>query len=103
MSEDLQKKVETLAVENANLTAQLNQHKQALDGMMAQLDAHREQLNENLNTGMQLRTNLIFVKKQNATLTKQNEEWQNKLNAVNKQLEDATKRIADLELEAVTP
>lgn len=84
MSEDLQQKVDTLNLENANLKKQLEVNQAGIDGLLSQLDAHREQLNESLNSGLTMRTNVLFLKKQNQKLTNQ--------------LDSANKRIAELEL-----
>lgn len=97
MSEDLQKKIDTLTSENNNLKQQVANHPQILDSMNSQLDAHREQLNEALNAGITFRTSIIHLKKLNNTLTQQLDNTKKTLDGVNKQLEDATKRITELE------
>jgi predicted RNase H-like nuclease (RuvC/YqgF family) len=64
MSEDLIK-------ENQSLKNELKQFKASLNVSTSQLDAHREQMNESLNLGLQLRTNVILLKKENQLLSKE--------------------------------
>lgn len=91
MSEDLIKKFAALDAENAGLKKQLEQNANNLDGMMSQLDATREQLNESLTISLNVRTNLIHIKKQ--------------YQKVSAELEIAQKKIASLEAKPaeVTP
>lgn len=85
------------ATEIFNLRKQIEQNQVGIDGLLAQLDAHKELLNESLNSGLQLRTNTLIARKQNMLLTNKLAESQKVLDGVNKQLEDATKKIVELE------
>jgi chromosome segregation ATPase len=64
MSEDLMSKV-------TELQNEIKQYKNALDGVSATLDAHKQMLNESLNSILQLRTqNIIVQKNLNESATK---------------------------------
>jgi len=64
MSDDLMSKV-------TELQNQVNQYKNTLDAVGAQLDAHKQMLNESLNSILQLRTHNIMLQKQlNESATK---------------------------------
>ena len=82
MVETLQKKVDELNAENNKLKTELENSKSGFDVMLSQLDAHREQLNESLNVGLNLRTNVVHLKKQNQKLAQE-------MDNVKKQLADA--------------
>jgi len=81
---------EELLKENEALKKQLAQNQQGVEGLLAQLDAHKEHLNESLNTGLNMRTNVIYLKKQNNTLTAQINELKSQLEQANKKLSEIT-------------
>jgi uncharacterized coiled-coil DUF342 family protein len=56
MSEDLMSKV-------TELQNELKQYKEGVNSLSAQLEAHKQMLNESLNTILQLRTNILLVQK----------------------------------------
>jgi septal ring factor EnvC (AmiA/AmiB activator) len=97
MSEELQKKIDALTAENNNMKQQIAQSQAGVEGLLSQLDAHREQLNESLNAGLNMRTNVIFLKKQNSKQVSEYNELKKQFDGVNKQLQDATMRIAELD------
>ena len=89
-----------LKAENEQLKAQALQNSQGVQSLLAQLDAHKQQMNESITAGLQLRSNLFLFQKAHkeqadhiATLNKQ-------IESLNQQLGDATKRIAELETPA---
>ncbi len=83
MSEALQNEIDRLRQELVNKDA-------GVEGLLSQLDAHREQLGESINAMMPLRTNIIHIKKQYNKLHGEHE-------ALKKTLEAAQKRVAELE------
>lgn len=85
MSEELQK-------ENALLKQQADQNSAGIHGLLAQLDAHKAMLNESLTASLHLRTNMILVQKSNKELADKNIE-------LKKLLDEANKRLADIEEE----
>ena len=89
---------EELLKENEALKKQLAQNQQGVEGLLAQLDAHKEHLNESLNSGLNMRTNVIYLKKQNNVLTAQVNELKKSLEEANKKLLEVT-NAADKELE----
>jgi hypothetical protein len=97
MSEELQKKVNELTEANKNLTQQVINHSQGAEALMAQLDAHKGMLNESLTASLQLKAHALLLEKQSKRLQDVVDELNKQVQGVNKQLEDATARIADLE------
>lgn len=61
-----------------------NSNQQAVNSLLAQLDAYRLTLNESLQTILILRTNLILLEKNNTN--------------IKNQLDNANKRILELEV-----
>lgn len=55
---------ENLASENATLKKQLETYTNQLHNFMAQLDAHKQALNEAIQTNLSLRTNMNLLQKQ---------------------------------------
>lgn len=96
MSQELENQVAVLKAENDKLKGQAVQNSQGIEGLLAQLDAHKGTLNESLNTAMQLRTNWILAQKQNKNLNDNIQMMQKTIDGLNKQLDDATKNIAAL-------
>ena len=79
-----------LQVENENLKKQALQNSQGIQGLLAQVDAYKQLVNENTQISINLRTNLILFQKAS-------EELSGKVSALNKQLEEAKARIVELE------
>ena len=81
----------------AKLEKQLQNQSNGMQQLIAQLEAYKASLNESLNTSIQLRTHLFLLQKQikDDELKKQN--MQKQIDSINQQLNDATKRIAELE------
>lgn len=82
--ETLQKEIETLKQQAIN-------NSQGVNGLLAQLDAHKNMLSESITSVLHLRTNLILFEKSNKEIAERNSE-------LKKSLEEAHKRIAELEL-----
>ena len=68
MSDDLQAKVTQLTNENVQLKNALQQNSNGIQTLLAQVDAHKQIINENNQISVNLRTNLILVQKHNAEL-----------------------------------
>lgn len=83
MSDELKKKIEDLTTENNNLKATLQNNANGIQTVLAQLDAHKQMINENNQIGVNLRTNIILFQKQNEML--------------NEQLKIANSKIVELE------
>jgi chromosome segregation ATPase len=83
MSEALQNEIDRLRQELASKDA-------GIEGLLSQVDAHREQLNESINAMMPLRTNVIHLKKLYNKLHGEHE-------ALKATAEVAQKRVAELE------
>lgn len=81
---------EELQAENAALKQQAEQNSAGIHGLLAQLDAHKQMLNENLSVTLNLRTNTILLQKSNKEICDKNAE-------LIRLLEEANKRIAELE------
>lgn len=58
-----QETINNLTAENTTLKNEAAQHKANFDGLCAQLDAHKQMLNECLGTSIQLRTHIIILQK----------------------------------------
>ncbi len=94
---DLQSQFDNLRKENENLRAQVQQAGNVSSGLSAQLDAHKQTLNDSMAGLLHLRTQLILAERQIQSANAKVAEEQKKLTGVNLQLMDATKRIAELE------
>jgi chromosome segregation ATPase len=92
MSEVMQKEID-------DLKNQLVQKDTALEGLLSQIDAHRETLNETLNIGMNLRTNVIHVKKANQKLIQELQTEKTKSSSLLIEHDTAVKRITELDSE----
>ena len=88
---------EELKSENENLKQQLSNNTQGINSLVAQLEAHKQSLNDSLNLGLQLRTNLIMFQKANKELTDSLATQKQQIDSLSQQLEDATNRIAMLQ------
>lgn len=77
MSEQLN----ALELENKNLKVQAENNSKGVEQLLSNLDAHKQMLNEQLQTSLALRTNLITLSKQNQNLTAQVEDLKKKLDA----------------------
>jgi chromosome segregation ATPase len=93
MSAELEAQVKSLQDENNNLKSQLAQHQQGFDGMSAQLDAHREQLNESLVAGITARTNAIYFKRNSEKVAKQLEEAKKELASAKAELDGFKNKV----------
>lgn len=89
--------VATLTKEIEELKKQAAQNSQGVEGLLAQLDAHKQSLNEALNAGLNLRTNFIIVQKQAQNFANQLNEANKQIVSLNQQLSDANAKIASLE------
>lgn len=92
MTDVLQKEIE-------DLKNQLAQKDTAIEGLLSQMDAHREVLNEHMNTNMNLRTNIIHVKKSNNKLVQAIEAEKTKCVSIQNELDSSLKRITELDAE----
>ena len=90
MSDMMQKEIDSLKLELANV-------KQGIDGLLSQIDAHREQLNESLNSGLTMRTNVIFLKKQNNKVTAELNAEKEKLAALTLEYNNSLQRVTELD------
>lgn len=79
-----------LDIEIAKLQQELFQKDQGLEGLLAQLDAHKALINESLSASLLLKANQILGQKQNQKLV-------DTISSLQKQLEDATTKITELE------
>jgi len=86
MSEQLN----ALQVENANLKKKAENNSRGVEGLLAQIDAHKGLIHENLGQNLQLRTNIILFQKEQKALV-------SKIEDLNKKLSDALTKIAQLE------
>lgn len=89
--------VENLNKEIEELKKQSAQNAQGVEGLIAQLDAHKQSLNEALNVGLNLRTNFILVQNQAKKFANELNEANKQIASLNQQLTDATAKIAALE------
>jgi len=96
MSDLEQEKIDALTKRNAELEQQMSQNSQGIHGLLAQLDAHKQSLNEALNVGLNLRANLILVQKQN-------QEFNDRIKTLSSQLDEANKKVAELSAPIATP
>lgn len=88
MSDDLMSKI-------TELQNELKQYKNALEGVSATLDAHKQMLNESLNTILQLRTQNIMTQKQlNESATKC-KTLEDEVARLNKELADCKTQCQD--------
>jgi polyhydroxyalkanoate synthesis regulator phasin len=78
-----------------SLKAQIENGKKGVDGLLAQLDAHKQLFNETLNASLSQRTHNIL-------LTKQNQELINKVHSLNDEVAALKAKVASLEA-AVAP
>jgi|SRR5580698_2559723 chromosome segregation ATPase len=84
MSEDLMSKV-------TELQNEVKQLKNALDGVVAQLEAHKQMLNESLNTILQLRTHNIMLQKNLNETASKCKGFEDEAARLTKELEEAKK------------
>ena len=71
-----------------SLKKDLQQHKDGIDGLLAQLDAHKQMFNESLNSNLQLRAQNLLLQKQLNTLNE-------KLNAAQREVENLKPKEPD--------
>ena len=93
MTEDLQKKVDELTQENNQLKAQATQNSRGVQGLLAQMDAYKDQLSESMGTALNLRTSLIMFQKQN-------KEYETHVGQLNKRIEELTKKLEEANKDA---
>lgn len=80
MSEELEQKINDLIAENQNLKNennslknQMTQNQSGIHGLLAQLDAHKQKINEDSQVSLNIRTNCILLGKSNKELVDANE------------------------------
>lgn len=80
MSEELEKQVSDLnaqlaevRAENNNLKQQMLQNQTGIHSLLAQLDAHKQQIQQDSQIGLNLRTNCILLDKSNKELVAAND------------------------------
>lgn len=83
---DQQKTIDTLNAENAGLKRQVQQTSDAVHGLLAQIDAHKQELNNAIQNSIMLRTNTIILQKSNKELV-------DKINALNAMIADLNKKL----------
>jgi chromosome segregation ATPase len=92
MSDALQKEID-------DLKTQLAGKDSAIDGLLSQMDAHREVLNESMNTAMNLRTNVIHVKKANQKVAVELDKEKKQYASLQAEYNNALARITALDAE----
>lgn len=83
-----QEMIQTLTQENEKLKEQNNY-------LCSQLDAHRGLLNEQLQTGISLRTNLIILQKQLQEMVPKNKTLDDEIKRLNEELQKLMKENQD--------
>lgn len=96
---DLQNELENEKRANADLKAQLHQFQSGSNNLLAQIESYKQTFNETMNGVLILRTNLVLAQRQCQDQAAVINDLNQKLAGVNKQLEDATKRIGELEMQ----
>ena len=93
---DLQIQIDNLQKENVAMKTQLSQNQQGVEGLVAQLEAHKGMLGEQLNQGLALRAEMVRLNKllQLATVDAQAKTEQVK--TLTQQLADANAKIASM-------
>jgi regulator of replication initiation timing len=93
---DLQIQIDNLQKENVAMKTQLSQNQQGVEGLVAQLEAHKGMLGEQLNQGLALRAEMVRLNKllQLATVDAQAKSEQVK--TLTQQLADANAKIASM-------
>jgi len=86
MSEELEKQVSDLNAQlvelrntNVNLQNQMNQNQVGIHGLLAQLDAHKQKINEDSQISINLRTNCLLLDKSNKELIAANDVLKNRV------------------------
>lgn len=97
MSKDLQLKVNELSLENDNLKKQAEQNSEGVQNLLAQLDAHKQFINEILVGGINLRTNIILLQKQVQELSVKLQESNSKFLEVKTQLDNSLLQLNELQ------
>jgi uncharacterized coiled-coil DUF342 family protein len=69
-----------------SLQKELNQHKEHIKGLVAQVEATKEMLNESFSTNLQLRTNINVIKRTYNEHVKESSVVKDELNAVKNEL-----------------
>jgi|HubBroStandDraft_1064217.scaffolds.fasta_scaffold298424_3 chromosome segregation ATPase len=88
--------LESVKKENEGLKQQLAQNGRGVEGLLAQLDAAKQVIQEHINNSLGLRTNLILFDKQTKQLNAHIENSNKQIASLNQQLADATKKIEEL-------
>lgn len=94
---DLQVQVENLQKENVQLKAQMQQNQNGVDGLIAQLEAHKGMLGEQLNQGLALRAEMVRLNKQLQIVSADAQAKAQQVESLTKQLADATAKVASLQ------
>ena len=90
---DLQTKIDELTKENEALKLQAVQNSVGVENLLCQIDAHKGMLNENFHVGLNLRTNILMLQKQNKQVVEH-------ANDLQKQLSASQAKIVELESSA---
>jgi hypothetical protein len=88
----LQDKFDRVSQENIALKKQLENNAQGVQGLLAQLDAHKQMMNDSLNQGLALRTQLILLQNQNKQLNEHNTSLRQQL--AEKGIKDAFNKVS---------
>lgn len=93
-----------MSVEIVNLKNEINTLKQdiinrdaSFEGLMSQIEGHREQLNESLNAGLTARSNVIYMKKLHNKVSSELKSELEKNATLRLELDNAVKRITELD------
>lgn len=76
-----------------NLQAQLDQAVSQGNGLVAQLDAHKQMLSEVIGSGLNLRATLLLVQKNNEELSAKIGELNKTIEGLNQELADAKAKL----------
>lgn len=86
----------TASIENINQKSQqLEQHMNEIKGLRAQLEAHKQMVNEGLAVGVQLRTNLVLFQQALQEANTEKENFKKQVDVLNLKLADAKASQAD--------
>lgn len=82
-----------LVTENANLKGEVEQLKQNANGLATQLHAHKQTIDELMQSLLNFRTNLMLVQKANQELNSKLQTAEKQVASLNQQLTDATAKL----------
>lgn len=87
--------LENLKQENDNLKKQLEANSNGVQTLLAQLDAHKQMLNEQFASSIQVRSNLVLYQKAHKEVTDKNSELLKQIELLNKELEELKTKPCD--------